>query len=200
MFSDIQSLIFYLMIFAQFLLSLFLSLSAANSNDLAIPAVKSPALILEIIPYRYADSIRPAFISLYNPDQQKFHVLLTNNSEKPIRIWREWCSWGYFSLSFKIELADGKVLYPKKQRTAWDKNFPDSMEIPPHGHAVFEVNFTNDSSKLGYWSDSPLNLTTTPITFKMTALFSIQESPHTKEHKVWTGSIQSKCEEFTLYH
>lgn len=188
------------MIFAQYLLSLFLSLSTTNSNDLAISSPKNPELSLEIIPHTYADNFNPASISIYFPERQKFHVLLTNKGEKPIRIWKEWCSWGYFSLSFKIELADGKILYPKKQRTAWDKNFPAWMEIPPHGHTVFEVNFANDSSQLEYWADSPLSLPVTPITCKMTALFEITKSSEAKEYNVWTGSIESKSEEIILYH
>ena len=27
-------------------------------------------------------------------ESDRWHVVITNVSEKPIRLWREWCSWG----------------------------------------------------------------------------------------------------------
>jgi hypothetical protein len=31
-----------------------------------------------------------------------FHVIVSNTSDKPKRIWREGCSWGYFGLTFEF--------------------------------------------------------------------------------------------------
>ena len=40
-------------------------------------------------------------IDSQNKDSAWF-VVLTNISKKDMSVWREWCSWGYFSLSFTI--------------------------------------------------------------------------------------------------
>ena len=37
-------------------------------------------------------------ITLWQPSQH-FHVIITNTAEEPIRLWREWCSWGEQMLS-----------------------------------------------------------------------------------------------------
>src|SRR5262245_12383625 len=50
-----------------------------------------------------------------------FHVVITNVSEQPVRLWREWCSWGYFNLRFEAEVGGRTLLLAKKPR-GWTRN------------------------------------------------------------------------------
>ena len=41
--------------------------------------------------------------SIFLSDRKNpFHVLITNNSEEAVIIWKEWCSTGYFNLYFEV--------------------------------------------------------------------------------------------------
>src|SRR5689334_7045545 len=80
-------------------------------------------LSVQIVPTGARGSERS--IELYQPGAH-FHVTLTNKTKQPIRLWKEWCSWGYFNLSFEARGADGKVTRIHKRDRGWDKNFADS--------------------------------------------------------------------------
>ena len=55
-----------------------------------------------------------------------FYVVLTNTSQSDMSVWREWCSWGYFCLSFEITLPDGKTFHVKKR--------PREQPVAPVAH------------------------------------------------------------------
>jgi hypothetical protein len=44
-----------------------------------------------------------------------FPVIVTNTSDKQQRIWREWCSWGYFGLTFQFTDESGKKWVAEKK-------------------------------------------------------------------------------------
>src|SRR4051812_27123537 len=89
-------------------------------------------------------------LTFYSPDQS-FYVVVTNVSKEPVRLWKEWCSWGYFTLSFEMTDDKGKVTPITKKVRGWDKNHPDWMLVGPGDSMVFAVNF--DES---LWTHSPL--------------------------------------------
>jgi hypothetical protein len=89
-------------------------------------------------------------IALSNPSQH-FSVVVTNTSNEHIRLWREWCSWGYYTLSFSVVDAAGKNVIVTKGSRAWTRNFPDTTTLGPGDHMVFEVTFDKDT-----WPNAPM--------------------------------------------
>lgn len=74
----------------------------------------------------------------FKKDQKpEFYVLLENTSDKPVGIYKQWSSWGYYSINFVVEEADGSIKKLGKRGRDWDKNVPDFYELPPgKSHAV----------------------------------------------------------------
>lgn len=70
---------------------------------------------------------------------QPFYVVATNPSAAPVLVWKEWCSWGYYALTFEVQTADGATAWIKKQSRGWDRNFPDSYIIAPDQHFIIAV-------------------------------------------------------------
>jgi hypothetical protein len=56
-----------------------------------------PAIVVEIVP---TDSIAGSdpTIGIDNTDEH-FHVVVTNVSKESVRLWKDWCSWGFQNLS-----------------------------------------------------------------------------------------------------
>jgi hypothetical protein len=132
-------------------------------------------------------------ITLFTPAQH-FYVVVTNVSQEPIRLWREWCSWGYYNLSFKVTDDTGKTTVVKKKPREWRKNYPDSTILGPGDHMVFEVSFDEAT-----WEGAPLPEQHKSRRVKMSAVFEIPEDQDTRKMKVWTGKASSPELTYTIY-
>ena len=166
---------------------------AANS---ACMAQSSPTFTLTIIPTDYSGSSKQATISLGD----HFHVLLTNNSPDSLAIYEEWNSWGYYGLSFEITYPDGRKVALYKGPHDWQRNFPSTTTIVPHGCYVFDIDFKPDSTAGGVWVNSirkEPGFAQDGIRCRMRAIYSIEEK---KENPVseffpthaWTGTVSSE--------
>jgi hypothetical protein len=150
------------------------------------------SLSVRIVPDRIdANETRTIDLSL---PKQHFYVVVTNISDKQLRLWREWSSWGYYNLSFVIKDDDGKTTVVKKGRQAWTRNFPDWTMIPPGDHLVFEVSFLSET-----WPTAPVPVQGKSRTVKMTAVFEIPEDKETKEYQVWTGKVYSPEHTYVIH-
>jgi hypothetical protein len=149
-------------------------------------------LAVRVVPTSYREKTGRA-IELYRPSQH-FHVVVTNVSDEPIRLWREWCSWGYFNLSFEVTNGDGRPIAVRKRDRAWDKNYPDWEIIPPGGHQVWDVTFDPTT-----WKDSPLPETPGSRAVSMRAIYGIRPDKETKEYGIWTGQVSSPEESYKLW-
>lgn len=116
----------------------------------------------------------------------RFHVVVTNVSPRPIRLWRDWCSWGYFNLSFVGTERDGKAFTVKRKLRGWDKNYPDWMMIAPGDHMVHDVFFQD-----GTWEYDPAPTVGRLWRVRLRAEFEVPADDQTKEHGVWTGRVAS---------
>lgn len=132
-------------------------------------------------------------ITLWQPSHH-FHVVITNLSKEPIRLWREWCSWGYYSLSFALADAGGKITIVKKGPMEWAKNYPDATTLAPGDHMVFEVTFDQST-----WPNAPVPDKGKSREIKMKAVFSIPADEDTKKQSVWTGEVSSPEDTYTIY-
>ena len=60
-----------------------------------------------------------------------------------MRLWREWCSWGYFNLRLEVEVG-GKVHTLVKKPREWTRNFPDLLFLPPGEPVVMAASLDPD--------------------------------------------------------
>lgn len=125
-----------------------------------------------------------------------FHVVLTNRSNQPLKLWKEWNSWGYYCLSFEIQDPQGRATNVAKGGMAWGRNFPDDIVLPPGESWVWDVQ----------WDDKVWNNLPKPSDagkggnhVKMRAVFEIKPDEESKEHGVWTGKIHSEWQNFNLW-
>jgi hypothetical protein len=149
-------------------------------------------LAVRIVPTTFREPAGRA-ITLGGPTQH-FHVVVTNVSGNPIRVWREWCSWGYFTLSFQATDEAGKTTTVKKKDRGWDKNYPDWTTIPPGDHLVFEVSFDEAT-----WQDPPLPEQGKVRTVRLRAIFEVPADQDTKASQIWTGKTLSPEDAYTIY-
>ena len=131
----------------------------------------------------------------YNGHDPHFHVIVSNISDKPQKIWREWCSWGYYSLSFELSDKSGKKWVAKKGMSVWTKNYPDWSTLKPHESVVIDVYFADT----GMWKGFPCPENGSQ-TVTMRAIFEIKPDDWSKKNGVWTGHVASKADKFTFYH
>ena len=127
----------------------------------------------------------------YSVHSPHFHVIISNASDKQQRIWREWCSWGYYALSFEITDQNGKKWIASKKPRGWDKNYPDFWTIEPHESLVLDVEF----AETGTWDGFPRS----NGTFTIRAVFEVQPDEDSLKHSVWTGRAVSNADKYVFY-
>jgi hypothetical protein len=171
-------------------LSLLLIVVAAQASRPKRDSVDS--LAVRIVPSGYTD-MGTRSITLIDPSQH-FAIVLTNIGSHPIRLWRNWCSWGYFNLSFKVQDQEGRTFVVKRKQRPWNKNYPDWMIIPPGDHMVIKVAF--GSSK---WQNSPLPKPGLQRVVKLQAVYESAESKEAKKHGVWCGKVSSPENTYTIF-
>jgi hypothetical protein len=122
-----------------------------------------------------------------------FDVLLRNVSDKPLNIWQDDNSWGYYALNFELMDESGKKWVVTKIPVAFHANAPSFWTLKPNETLVIDVCFTDDQkSDWQKWKGFPHNQTVS-----MRAIFETQEDGFSKEYSVWTGCAVS---EWNKYH
>jgi hypothetical protein len=161
-----------------------------SSQSLAEEKASAP-ITVRIVPDRLNERDERTIWLL--PPLQHFRVVLTNVTREPVRLWQEWCSWGYFTLSFEATDQSGKTVNVRKKPRGWDRNYPDWTIIPPGDHMVFDVTF--DES---IWQNAPLPKVRESRVVKLKAIFEIPDDEDAKKAKVWTGRAVSPEYTYTL--
>jgi hypothetical protein len=162
-----------------------------SDNRPAEPA-QMATLAVRIVPTGYREKTGRV-IELNRPSQH-FYVVVTNVSDEPVRLWKEWCSWGYFNLTFQVTDEAGHPVEVRKQGRDWSKNFPDWEVIPPGGHQVREVTFDPT-----IWEGWPLPEPNRHRAVRLRATYDIRTDEASKEHGVWTGQVSSPEESYELW-
>ncbi|MEZ4688161.1 MAG: hypothetical protein R3B47_19490 [Bacteroidia bacterium] len=114
----------------------------------------------------------------------RFHVQLVNISEKSIRLWKDWNSWGWFNLSLKMESEAGTTILRKKA-VSWEGDFSDFWQIGPGESVVLEVDMTS-----GHWQGMP-DLYDESLELRLTAIYENKADPLCDAFGIWTGKISS---------
>ena len=170
-----------------FLLSIsFLVYTMSSSQDLS----------LDIIPHT---SIKDTFL-ISNPTYQEFHVLITNNSDKPINIFDPKWSYGFYNLTFEIEYSNGEKKECYRHSWGWDKNFPGTQTIAPNSHYIFNIDLEADTTKAYYWINSPLSKDERFSICNIKAIYTQHKSKDAKNENVWIGRIESEKALIKIWH
>jgi hypothetical protein len=101
---------------------------------LAFLPLKAKDWSLEVVPYSSAQGKQ--YIQVHD----LFYVVLTNDTDHDLTVWKEWCSWGYFNLAFDFTGNDGKIVHVQKRGDQyWTKNSPDAYVVGAGKHFVLVV-------------------------------------------------------------
>jgi hypothetical protein len=123
--------------------------------------------------------------------EQGFLVVVTNTSKEPVRVWRDWCSWGYQQLTFEITDDAGKSWVIRRKDHGFFKNYPDFWTLGAGEPLVLSIALKADLWESDRAGDSlPVaDLKGKAVTIR--ALFAAAEDDASRENKVWTGKIAS---------
>jgi hypothetical protein len=166
------------------------AISVADAAEQPAAKVAEP-FTLTVVPSRSFP--RGRSISFADDKPEEFFVVLTNPTKDIQPVFEYWNSWGYQNVSFEFTMPDGKKLVVSKRPQGFTKNFPSTFLIPPGEHRVYAIRLDKE------WEvQPPLAAAETQITLK--AIYEVAVTPEATEHKVWTGRIESKPYNLTLYH
>lgn len=149
-----------------------------------------PPLLVSIGVTANANGLRLIHV---NGKDATFPVVITNVSDKPLRIWAQWCSWGNRSIQFQLEGADGTKTSAVSAVMAWTMNFPDFYELKPGESSVTDIAFTDSY----LWSGFTLPKDQKTTKLSMRVILSIHPDEDGKRLNVWNGTVQS---EMNTYH
>jgi hypothetical protein len=131
------------------------------------------------------DSKQPIFRDNY---RNEIHFLLTAK-KGPVRVFQEWCSWGYFTRSFtawNLEAVDKKYVFKRSNRKAWTKNYPATHKIKKGDFLVTNVDLCD-----GTWTVEP-DLPVKDLELSVIGHFEIKPDEETRKQKVFTGKLKTK--------
>ena len=166
------------------LCSLIAILAVPALCDTAVPTL---SVSIAILPLSEAGSVEVPKRVLHHGHDTHFHVVVSNVSDKPQRIWDEQWSEGYSALSFEVTDNSGKTWVIKKKERSWTENAFSIWTLEPHESLVLDVNFTDSNT----WEDFPHSQTVT-----MRAIFDVMTDGQSKEYAVWTGRVLSKSDKY----
>ncbi len=121
-----------------------------------------------------------------------FPVVITNLSNRPLGVWREWCSWGYYNLTFEARTHDGRKVRLSRKQKSWTRNGPDYWMLAPEESVIRQIVLTSKEWKgiedLQLKGATPLFLS---------VVMEVPTTDQSKEKGVWNGKVVSPER---LYH
>jgi len=173
-------------------LAVLLAFLSTGTHGVAANEPSRSQLSIRIVPTSSEDKVG-RWLELDDDGSKHFHVVVTNVSSEPVKVWKEWCSWGYFNLTFEARDAAGKIVVISKRPRDWTKNFPCPVEIEASGHMVIDVSLAP-----AIWQNSPLSDESGRATLRLKAVYEIRDTKESKQENVWTGRISSPEAAYTI--
>lgn len=133
---------------------------------------------------------RPKVKSIAFGNDKDFYVVLTNTSKEPQSVFEAWNSWGFAAVSFELMMPDGKKILVSRGTEDWPRNFPSTFLIPPGEHQVYVIRLDKR------WKTRPE--LTGDIQIKLKAIYHVEVTKESTQHKVWTGRVESRLYDLTL--
>lgn len=143
---------------------------------------------VEIVPSRHTEG-KGAVLYAKKPIDV-FYVVLHNQSGRDLRVWRDWCPWGYDNLSLTAEVDGGEKIQITRVPNKWSKTYPDAALVKAGKSYVYEVHL---GGKTWVGADK---ITDKP--FKLTVTFKVLKTPESTEKNVWVGKAVSQPGTVTL--
>jgi hypothetical protein len=128
-------------------------------------------------------------------DVRGFHVVVTNLSKQPQKVWRDWCSWGYFNLTFKLIDEKGKETNLKKEPRFWGANFPDFWVLDPGDELVIDVHAADFEN---FPKPGPTQTPGQGKKVRLQAVYEIPPDGFTAKEGVWCGRVESQIHDYVL--
>jgi hypothetical protein len=167
----------------QFLASIVVALLAGDALADDMPDAAAPIRVAFAVPLHHGHRTLN--------ERKHFHVVITNVSDKPVRLWTDRFSWGYDNLSFEAIAADGSVTPIAKRPRDWTKNYPDWHELAAGETWVIDVDWFSDEGR-AIWEHTPArDAGLKPMLVKLRAVYEVKPDRQSKELGVWTGKITS---------
>jgi hypothetical protein len=181
-----------IVLLAVFLVSLVSALPRSVDAGLLapVPPDRKPALSITI-----AVPINHNHRSIHLGAKQPFHIVVKNTADKSVNLWREWCSWGYFNMTFEIDDGAGRVVTIKKKPRDWTKNYPDWQTLRPGDYFVIPVEFDTNVWELPM-AKQPGDK---PREVRMRAVYEVNPDATSGELSVWTGAVRSAYETYAIW-
>ena len=132
-------------------------------------------------------------------DKSSFPIVIRNTSSSSQKVWTEWYSWGYYSLSFEVTDADGKKWEVRKKPSEWDKNIPQYWTLEPNDELVIPV-FINDAIWDGLGFLKECDEYVCKIHVRMKAIYEVNADQESNKQNVWAGKIISSENEYVFYN
>lgn len=123
-----------------------------------------------------------------------FYVVVTNLSDKPVRIWKQWCSWGGDSVRFSFRDEMGNPGLAVSARSTWTVNFPDFYELAPRESGLTLVSFADPQ----FWKGFPRPKSNERKKVTMTVTLRIDADDETRKLGIWTGEVSSRPMEYVF--
>jgi len=129
-----------------------------------------------------------------------FHVVISNNSDKPLNLIKENCSLGYEALSFELVDEHGNKCIIRRNPVAWVDNGLIWWILKPGEHYVQDVCFGEITQGHAGWSAFPdLKYRGGTLKVKMKAIFELDTGNLqgrlpgiSGAIPLWNGRIESK--------
>lgn len=123
------------------------------------------------------------------PDSH-FHVVITNNSDRTVRLYQEWNSWGYHCLTFDLFDKNGKLIggIEKAGPIQWTRNGPSPLKLRPYESHVIDV----------YWDEKwempikPFQKNQGPSKYKIVTRYSNSACSESLRNNIWTGTLETE--------
>ncbi|TAE54717.1 MAG: hypothetical protein EAZ89_06395 [Bacteroidetes bacterium] len=148
-----------------------------------LPAQTTAQLRMQlIVPVSTPDGKREIAVDRY----PRLYVLLTNISPRPVKLWKDWNTWGYFNLTLQWTAGGQTRLIRRKAPKNWDGDFSDFWVLPPNESVILEIDMSS-----GEWEGIPdLYGETIPATLR--AVYENKPDALATEFGVWVGRIATE--------
>jgi hypothetical protein len=112
-------------------------------------------------------------------------VVVSNVSQRAVRIWRTGNSWGDGALSFVLARADREDAITKRPQR-YTRNVAAALELDPQDSERFAFDLLD-----GSWEPQAALAGLDEPSARLAALLEIEPTPEAAEQDVWTGRIRS---------
>lgn len=122
------------------------------------------------------------------------HFLL--KIHKNVRVFQEWCSWGYFNrwiVAVEIGGAGKKYTFKRKPR-GWTKNFPAYHELKKGEFLITDIDLCD-----GSWQVEPQLPSNKMFQLKLTGHYTVVPDKESRKYNVWTGELVTNSVVLTVY-